>query len=110
MRLRRRNPAGLAIVLAIGFVPDFTVRTERVVAVRAIIKINLGCHWFLLFSPFDSLPERIAFYPQSLEAIKLQNVLASATGDKTCWTKPRSRTEAAVMGICKQQSSAQRDV
>ena len=40
----RRNPTGLAKVLAVGFEPDLTVRTERVVAVRAIIKINLGCH------------------------------------------------------------------
>jgi len=51
--------------------------------------------------------ERIAFYPQRMEAIKLRNDLyRSEGGIKRGWTKPRSRTEVSAMGIVKQRSGA----
>lgn len=50
----------------------------------------------------------IAFYPQSVGAIKLKYDRGRSDGrDKTCWTKARSRTEVAAMRIVKWHSGAE---
>jgi len=50
--------------------------------------------------------ERIAFYPQRVGAINLKGDPGRSDGrDKTCWTKPRSRTDVAVIGIWKHSES-----
>jgi hypothetical protein len=50
--------------------------------------------------------QRIAFYPQSLVLIKLHDRTEVSAGDKTCWTKPRSRRAALAMGIVSWGSAA----